>query len=212
LNKALLSGAASAQDAPTELVQYKHRLQTLNNVMGAMGMCRKVLKFGKLFQLYRSIKNTTNVSSPTAALQLLSKYVDVVFTSLDHWMWAVKVGFIQPDKDTLQRYSDLQQWMWFTNMIISTILNIRKFLQARRELSTLEKSTSQSEFEGDDEKASKRRREAIKNLSDATRTLFKNSLDIVLCLYLLRKITISYRDSGVLGFITSAIGVWEAWP
>ncbi|XP_005094067.1 peroxisomal membrane protein 11B [Aplysia californica] len=234
-NLVKFNSSASGRDKLFRLVQYctkfswwylekagvhAEAIARLQKLSSSLSTTRKFLRLGKsvdfMHGALRSIHLTDSVLRYTITLSKLNQAVYLLF---DHIIWAGRVGLAMIDKD---KWSKLSAQFWIVTLILNLVRDIYEIcIVLSSELKARTERSSRSLYKNglsDHKTASKpilTNSQLVKKCVEENKPLFldlvKNLSDLVLPLEALGHVKASPGVQGLVGTISSVIGVWQSW-
>ncbi|XP_077989540.1 peroxisomal membrane protein 11B-like [Glandiceps talaboti] len=201
----------------------------IKNLENTLSATRKLLRFGKSFDLIQETLKTIHLPDIFLRVTItLAKLNQAIYLLVDHALWAEKTGLLQLDK---KYYRKLSARFWLVTLILSLARNLYEILLLVKTMFRLYKSKK-----SDDSGSNNNQRNCYVTSGGATvdsisagvlqvslvrRCLqdnpplaldtLKNCADIFLPLSSLGYIRLSSALQGILGMISSVIGVMTVW-
>ncbi|KAL3866221.1 hypothetical protein ACJMK2_043543 [Sinanodonta woodiana] len=194
-------------------------LEKLKNLEYMLSMTRKLLRFGKSLDFLQGAMKTMHLKDYVLRMTLtLSKINQAFYLLFDHFIWAHNVGVVKLNK---QKWTDLSARFYIATLILNLVRDIYDiFCVICQEVKTYQARIKRSQYMNGDSNHStvtenQTKGTVILRVFDENRPLFldfiKNVADIPIPACTLGYMKLSQQTEGLLGIISSVIGVATVW-
>ncbi|XP_002738591.1 peroxisomal membrane protein 11B-like [Saccoglossus kowalevskii] len=193
---------------------FTEKAKKLENTLSAT---RKLLRFGKSFEMVQEALTTIHLNDVFLRVTItIAKLNTAVYLLIDHILWAEKVGLLVLLNK--KYYRELSAQFWLVTLILNLSRDLYEILESLKKASGYNKSKTDNKScmpngmvaNGDMLQLQLLHKCLINNPPLALDTM-KNAADILLPLSILGFIRISPGQQGILGIISSFIGIMTVW-
>ncbi|XP_050402966.1 peroxisomal membrane protein 11B [Patella vulgata] len=193
----------------------------LKNLESSVSTTRKLLRFGKSVDFIQSALKSIHIDDTVWRLTItLSKINQACYLLFDHLIWAGRVGIMKVDS---KKWSELSARFWLVSLILNLVRNfydIYVILVREVKIQAARAKKSSSYVNGNSYDKDKPRKiltnnelacKCISENKPVWLDLIKNVCDIVLPLNSLGRIHVTPGTQGVVGVISSIVGIATTW-
>lgn len=196
-------------------------IEKLKKLEASLSMARKLLRFGKSLDFIQGALKT--IQHPDTVIRLtvtLSKLAQAVYLIFDHITYANTVGLISVDK---KKYSEISARFWLFSLMLNLIRNFYEVWQIiLQEIKIQESQVQKGDYmNGESIHKNKTKttqrgilvlaKKCMVNNKPEMLDLVKNLCDLVLPMSTLGQINTSQGTQGLLGLVSSIIGIVTLW-
>ncbi|KAK3098741.1 hypothetical protein FSP39_022599, partial [Pinctada imbricata] len=192
----------------------------LKKLESSMSMTRKLLRFGKSVDFIQAALKTMHIPDTLIRWTVtLSKLSQAIFLIFDHIIYFHNLGVINSDK---KKWSNISAQFWLFSLLLNLIRNFYDIINiVQHEIKVRETMKKKSQYANGDSYHNEKTRAPPGNLALVMKgmaenkpvvlDLLKNLSDLVLPLNTLEKVNASPGMQGLLGLISSGIGIVTVW-
>ncbi|KAK3602511.1 hypothetical protein CHS0354_029324 [Potamilus streckersoni] len=194
-------------------------LEKLKKLEYMFSMTRKLLRFGKSLDFLQGALKTIHLEDYVLRMTLtLSKINQAFYLLIDHFIWAHNVGVVKLNK---QKWTDLSARFYIATLILNLVRDIYDiFCVICQEVKIYQARIKRSQYVNGDSNHSmvtqnQTKGKVVLRVFNENKPLFldfiKNAADIPIPACTLGYLKLSQQTEGLLGVISSVIGVATVW-
>jgi len=195
---------------------HKDLIQVMKNIEYAFSMTRKLLRFGKSLDFIQGAMKSIHLSDIVLRITLtLSKINQACYLLFDHFLWFNNVGAVKLDK---QYWSEVSARFYLATLILNTVRDVYDiYCLVIKELKSRATNSQGSSYKNGDSNHEDvvRHQPSIVEVLQSNAPLVldsvKNLFDLAIPMSTLGMLKLSPRQQGMLGVVSSYLGVVTVW-
>ncbi|XP_064609766.1 peroxisomal membrane protein 11B-like [Liolophura sinensis] len=199
---------------------HEELLQKLKSLESAVSNTRKLLRFGKSFDFFHGALKTLHLSDVVLRLTLtLSKINQACYLLIDHLVWMGRVGLVHID---MKKWLDVSARFWLVSIMLNLVRDVYDIIKVLTEAIQSRKAMlRRSQYNNGDTQYKDKEKKVLTNIDLVVRCVsenkplmldfLKNGADFFLPMSSLGHIQTSAGTQGILGVVSSVIGVLTVW-
>ncbi|ESP05507.1 hypothetical protein LOTGIDRAFT_208523 [Lottia gigantea] len=200
--------------------QSEELVKKLKNLEASVSTTRKLLRFGKSIDFIQAALKSIHISNTVWKLTItLSKINQACYLLFDHIIYAGRIGVANVDA---RKWKDLSARFWLVSLILNLVRDFYDIYHIfLHEVKLRNSKLNKSLYMNGDSDHKDKQKKILKNSELMQKCvlenkavcldLVKNTCDILLPLNSLSKISISPGTQGLVGAISSIIGIAATW-